>query len=73
MDLIGSGAPLSRPFPVKGKGCRTTMQRSATVFILGGRKIIAHFVVRSDFRSERDNLGPPALKICASYTNFQLS
>ena len=50
IGLIGSGAPLSRPFPIKGKGvqirCNDMPPFSSSV---GERKTMNHFVVNVVF------------------------
>src|SRR4249919_2389444 len=51
IGLIGSGAPLSRPFPIKGKGvqmrCNDMPPFSSS---MAERKIVNHFVVTKSTR-----------------------
>ena len=49
ISLIGSRAPLSRPFPIKGKGGPSKIETICPHFSspVGERKIMNHFVVKS--------------------------
>ena len=64
IGLLGSGAPLSRPFPIKGKGvqmrCNDMPPFSSSV---GERKIMNHFVVSKSWSHEVEDFEDS--KICA--------
>jgi hypothetical protein len=49
MVLIASRAPLSLPFPIKGKGFPRCGDTPPFSFSAGERKLMTHFVVRNYF------------------------
>src|SRR5688572_9160949 len=57
MALIGSRAPLSLPFPIKGKGDPSITQPSAAVFVsVADCKLMTHFVGKSLFPQGEDDI-----------------
>ena len=68
IGLIGSRAPLSRPFPIKGKGVQMQCNdMSPCSYSVGERKIMNHFGVGTLFSSKAKRSSKNSRNLCSEY------